>query len=111
MGMYGIPGEHVVLWLLELRRLQPIGLGDPDGLGYLLGTPLRGAPGGRLPTAHHIRHGAHHSLGGRQGVESVTEHQVDVVQLQALQGRLHPLQDVLARQPGLVNSICSPEYL
>lgn len=91
--------EGVVLGLLGDGGDQVVLLGEPGGLGDLLGAPLAGAPVVRqVEVADGLCEALDDLQEGCADIGAVGEDDVDVWGLQALQAGLETLDDVLSRQ-------------
>lgn len=95
--------EGVVLGLLGDGGDQVVLLGEPGGLGDLLGAPLAGAP---VVCQVEVTDGLCEALDNLQewcaDIGAVGEDDIDVWGLQALQAGLEALDDVLSRQAARV---------
>ena len=97
------PGHRVVsLQRHELREAQP--LADTQRLGDLPRRPVRHADITHMPVAHQLVERSERLLHRRGGVETVQLVQVDVVELQARQARLHAVENVAARRAARVRA-------
>ena len=71
-------------------------IGDVVGRADLIGVPLRRAPVEGLALGDHVAHGPHGLFDRRVRVRSVTEHEVDEVEAEALERAVDRLGEVLA---------------
>ena len=91
--------EGVVLGLLDDGGNQVVLLGEVDGLLDLDGAPLRGTPVvGEVEVADDLGEGLDDLEHGGGGVGTVGEDDIDVGGLEALDGGLETLDDVLAAE-------------
>src|SRR5215472_1993444 len=96
-------GDRVVrLQALEAREAEP--LGDAERLHDLPGRPVGDADVADVAVPDHRVERAHRLLDRRRRIEAVDLVEVDVVELQALQARLQPGDDVAARRTAHVRA-------
>lgn len=78
-------------------------VGVPPRLRDLVCVPLRRSPVQGLACVNQVVEGAHRLLHGRVPIRAMGVNQVDVLQLESLEGLVHALNDVLPRQAAAVN--------
>lgn len=106
-----MPIEKIVLRLLDDWPDQIEPLSDPPRLCDLLRGPLACAPVERPPVVDDVVHGADGLLDGGGSVGAMAVDDVDVVHVEALEGGLGALDDVLAGEALVVGSGAAPEDL
>ena len=72
-------------------------------LQQLVGKHRTGTNISHLPTLHHIMQRLHCLLDWGQGIESMDLKKIDIIQLQALQTRIHGIKDMFPAQPKSIN--------
>lgn len=106
-----MPGQQIVLRLLDRRPDEIQQVRNPPRLRDLLRAPLARPPVKRPPLIDHIVHRPHSLLDRGRRVRPVTVDHVHVLHVQPLQRGLGPLDDVLARQALVVGARPAPEDL
>lgn len=100
--------KHIVLALLRDRADEPETRRDMVRLLDFSRRPLRSAPVERPAFLDHIVESAHHLFHGHVLVCAMGEDDIYVVHLQALEGLFCALDDVLARETGVVGAFSRP---
>ena len=90
--------QQVVLRLLHHGLVQVAPVGDVPRGADLVGAPLARAPVERAAALDHVVHRPHGFLDRRLGIGAVAEHEIHVVELQALERAVDRLPQVLAVQ-------------
>ena len=90
--------EQVVLGLFHHRFVQMMALGDLVGGADFVGAPFRGAPIQGFAARNHIAHGPYRFFNGRSRIGAMAEHQVDIIELQALERSIDGVMQVFAIQ-------------
>jgi hypothetical protein len=90
--------EQVVLRLLHDRFVQMMPLSDLVSRADFVGAPFGGAPVQRLTARDHIAHGPDGFFDWRVRVRTMTEHQIDIIELQAFERRVDRVQQIFAVQ-------------
>lgn len=97
--------EHVVRRLLHQRSDQAQPVGHAPRLGDLNAGPLRGAPVKGLAGVDDVVEGADGLLHGRLAIGTVGVDEVDVLEVQALQGGVDTLDNVLSGEAQVVDGV------
>ncbi len=100
--------EEIVLGLLGDRRVEVVFVADGEGLGELGGGPFAGAPVEDFALNDEIVHRAAGFGDGRGGIGAVAVVEVEVVNLEALEGVVAGFDEVFAREAGLVGLVVFP---
>ena len=106
-----MPGQEVILGLLDNRTDQIKPLSNTPGLGDLLGGPLAGPPVEGHAVFNEEVHGPNGLLDGRRRVGSVAVDDINIVHVEPLERGLGPFDDVLAGEALVVGPLASPEDL
>ena len=108
-------GKHVVLGLFHDGANQTELVCYPPCSGNLVGIPFRSSPIKRFARIDDMVESSDCLFNGSIAVRSVSIDQVDVFQLQTLEGRINTLNDVFTREAKIVDWIfskgTSPIYL
>ena len=109
------PAVHeVVLGLLHDRLAEVVPLGDLPRSPDLLSRPLGGSPVQRPPGRNDVGHRPYGLLDRGLGIGAMAVHDVDVVELETLEGLVHRFEQVLAieREEGVRDvAVDAPEVL
>lgn len=98
-----LAAQHVVLGLLHDGADEAELVGVPPGLRDLVRVPHRRAPVQRLARVDEVVESADCLLHGCLSVWPVRVDHVDIVEAQTFQGGVHAFDDVLSREPPVVN--------
>lgn len=106
-----MPGQQIILRLLNNgpHQIQP--LGDPPSLSDLLSRPLTGPPIKSPTLINHIVHSPHRLLNRRSDIRPVAIDKIHIIHIQPLQRRLGAFDDVLSGEALVVGAGPTPEDL
>jgi len=98
------PVQRVVHWLDADKACPMAPLRGPQELAQLPGSQVRAAQIAHLALAHHVVQRPHRFFHGHAGIPSVNLVEINDLDLQALEARLHCALDVYAREPTVVGT-------
>ncbi len=91
-----MPLEQVVHRLFDDRLVQPVALGNLDGLDDLARLPLRRTPVQRLAPLDDVVHGADSFLERRVGIRAMAIEQIHIVETETLERTVDRFDQVFA---------------
>jgi hypothetical protein len=90
--------KQVVLRLFHDRLMQMMPFGNVISGTDFIRAPFGGAPVQSLAARDHVAHGPDGFLDGRIRVGTMTERQIDIIELQAFERRVDRIQQIFAVQ-------------
>jgi hypothetical protein len=88
-----------------LEARQTVTLGDAQRLDDLPSGPVRDTDVAHVTVAHQLIERTHRLLDGRGGIEAMNLVQIDMLELQPPEARLHALENVVASGPAGVRAL------